>query len=304
MIAPTYLARVPCDENTARRLADRLTESIDADIAVSAFEAAPGAWSVEIYFSDPPDETAIRNLIAAGDPAAAQALRFETLSQRDWVAESLSGLKRVEAGRFIVHGRHERAHLPSARIAIEIEASLAFGTGHHGTTRGCLLALDRIARSWPKRPGRRRRPHVLDVGTGTGVLAIAAAKRLPVRVLGSDIDPVAVRVAKLNVRINGAGNSVEIVLAAGVTRRAVKSRGPYDLVFANILLSPLRRLASPLAGSLRPGAHLILSGLLTSQASAALAAYRPQGVALVRRIDLEGWTTLIMERRRIPRRQA
>ena len=185
------------DGRTAQRLADGLTEALDPGAtAIAAFEAANRAWTVEIYFEHAPDEAAVRRLVAdlAGD-GAGQALAFSPVAARDWVAASLDGLPPVRAGRFFVHGAHHRARVPANRIGIEIEAALAFGTGHHGTTRGCLLALDAIAKKcsrarpapplpargevgWGRRSSRKARWRVLDVGTGTGVLAIAAARAL------------------------------------------------------------------------------------------------------------------------------
>ncbi len=163
----------------------------------------------------------------------------------DWVTQSLAGLRPVRAGRFIVHGAHDRARIEPNDIGIEIEAALAFGTGHHGTTRGCLLALDDLAKR-----GRARR--VLDVGTGSGVLAIAAAKIFRTRVVASDIDRVAVEAARANARLNRAGATITFVHADGVNARAIAAGAPYDLIFANILLGPLMRLAVPLRAPRRP----------------------------------------------------
>jgi ribosomal protein L11 methyltransferase len=290
----TALARLDCDGATARRLADALAETFDAgDAAVAAFERPDGGWSFEVHFARPPDEAALRALVGAvAGEAAAQALALETVAARDWVAASLAGLKPVAAGRFLVHGAHDRARVPPHRIGIEIEAALAFGTGHHGTTRGCLLALD----AWLKRSGRRG-VRILDIGTGTGVLAIAAAKALRARVLASDIDRRAVEVARANARANGADALVEVVHAGGLAARRLRTRGPFDLVLANILLPPLRRLAAPIARVLAPGGHVILSGLLAAQAPAAIAAYRLQGLALQASIPLDEWVTLTLVRR-------
>src|SRR5690349_2666082 len=237
----TVVARLASDGATARRLADALAETFDAgDAAVAAFERPDGGWSFEAHFAQPPDEPALRALIGtiAGD-AAAQALVLETVAARDWVAASLAGLKPVAAGRFLVHGAHDRARVPPHRIGIEIEAALAFGTGHHGTTRGCLLALD----GWLKRRNAHLAPSpkILDIGTGTGVLAIAAARALRTRVTASDIDARAVAVARANARANAAGALVEVVHAGGLAARRLRERGPFDLVLANILLPPLRR---------------------------------------------------------------
>ena len=282
----TTVARLVCDEATAKRLADSLSEHLDlAETAVAAFEGIDGRWNVEIHFEQAPDEAAIRRLIgAAGGPAD---VMFETIAARDWVAASLADLKPVTAGRFTVHGAHDRPHLTANRIGIEIEAALAFGTGHHGTTRGCLLALDGIV----KRASPRR---VLDVGTGTGVLAIAAAKALRVPVLASDIDPEAVRIAHENARLNGVAPLVRCLHAAGLAAPGFRTRAPFDLVFANILLAPLKRLAGPMRPLLAPRGHVVLSGLLAAQEQAALAAYRPHGLMLVRRIPLGEWVTLVL----------
>jgi ribosomal protein L11 methyltransferase len=291
----TAIALLETDEQSAHRIADLVAESLPADdIAVALVDIGPGRWRVAVYFHAAPDEIMIRALTAAAaDDAAAAALRFERVAAKDWVRESLAGLAPVVAGRFIVHGAHDRARIPQNRIGIEIEAALAFGTGHHGTTRGCLLALDRICKSRGGAPTR-----ILDLGTGSGVLAIAAARALRQPVLATDIDGSAVRAARTNAARNRAGSFVEVVKADGVTGPKLRERAPYDLVFANILLRPLQRLAAPLTRLTAPGAHVVLSGLLASQANAAIAAYH--GLALERRIDLDGWTTLILVRRQRP----
>ncbi len=320
----TCLARVNCDGPTSRRLADALAE-VCVDAAVAAFERPDGTWGVEAHFAQAPDEASVRDLVAAVAGAqAARELVIETVAARDWVAASLAGLKPVAAGRFLVHGSHDRAHIPGHRIGIKIEAALAFGTGHHGTTRGCLLALDaylkrRGARPSPTLPtrfaatqrpspqpsprkngqrerGRRAKIHILDIGTGTGVLAIAAAKALRTRVVASDIDARAAEVARGNARTNAVGSLVEVVHASGLAARRLRARGPYDLVFANILLAPLRRLAAPIAQVLAPDARVILSGLLAAQAPAAIAAYRAQGLVFESCIPLDEWVTLVLGR--------
>lgn len=287
-MSESHLARIATDAATAGRLADAFADWLDA--AVVAFEQDGGGWTVEIHFESAPDENKIRDLVQAiAGETAVTALSFETVAARDWVAASLAGLKPVAAGRFVVHGAHDRATIPSHCVGIEIEAALAFGTGHHGTTRGCLLALDQILRA--HRPRR-----ILDVGTGTGVLAIAAAKALHHRVLASDIDARAVAVATENARINHVAPLIEVLHAPGLAARRVREHAPYDLVFANILLAPLRLLASPMARLLAQQARVILSGLLATQANAALAAYRSNDLALERRIVLDGWATLVLRR--------
>ena len=279
----------PVSEARAKYLADLFAETFDlAETAIAVFETAGAGWVAEILFRQPPDEDAFRAVVASiADQQAAAALTFATIADKDWVAASIAGLNPVEAGRFVVHGRHDRPRVPANRIGIEIEAALAFGTGHHGTTRACILALDTIVKS--RRPAR-----ILDIGTGTGVLAIAAAKALRSPVLANDIDRLAVTVARENARANHVGTCVRVVHAAGVTTDRVRERGPFGLVFANILLAPLRAFAVPLAALLAPGAHVVLSGLLPSQANAALAAYRARGLILERRMLLDGWVTLVM----------
>jgi ribosomal protein L11 methyltransferase len=291
---PTVVGLLETDEQSARRVVDLVAESLPADdIAVSRVDIGAGRWRVAMHFRAAPDEKIIRALTAAAaGKAAAKALRFERVAAKDWVRESLAGLAPVTVGRFIVHGAHDRARIPRNRIGIEIEAALAFGTGHHGTTRGCLLALDWLCKSLPRR-------RILDLGTGSGVLAIAAARALRQPVLATDIDGSAVRAARANAALNRAGSFVEVVMAAGVTGAKLRERAPYDLVLANILLRPLQRLATPLTRLTAPGARVVLSGLLASQANAAIAAYR--GLALERRIDLDGWTTLVLVRRQRPR---
>jgi ribosomal protein L11 methyltransferase len=197
-------------EQTARRVVDCLTESfVEGQAAIAAFERSDGRWGISMHFAEPPDQAQVRDLvgIAAGDDVA-KDITFDTVEAKDWVKATLEELVPVRAGRFIVHGQHDRSRVPPNKLGIEIEAALAFGTGHHGTTRGCLLLLDAVLKA-------RRLRRVLDLGTGTGVLAIAAAKALRRQVLASDIDPLAVRVARENSRLNGAGDLVETIAAVG-----------------------------------------------------------------------------------------
>src|SRR5262245_6778137 len=291
MNAPTTVARLACDEPTARRLAAFLGESLDKeDAAYAAFEDHDGRWQLAIHFCSAPDETRLRSLVklAAGETAA-DALRVEPVAAADWVAQGLAGLKPVRAGRFIVYGAHSRAAPRANDIGIEIEAALAFGTGHHGTTRGCLLALDDLAK-------RRKVRRALDIGTGAGVLAIAAARLWRTPAVAGDIDPVAVSAARANARLNRAASMITFVCAPGGGAQSIRARAPYDLILANILLGPLTRLAVPLCKLAGPGARIVLSGLLPGHANAVLAIYRAQGLALERRILLEGWVTLVMRR--------
>jgi ribosomal protein L11 methyltransferase len=303
----TAVARLATDAATARRISDAVTETFDCEeVAASAFEQANGRWSLTLDFRDSPDEAAVRALVAATAGAtAAQALVFETLAPTDWVRKSQEGLTPVGAGRFVVHAAHHRGRVQVNRIGIQIEVALAFGTGHHGTTRGCLLALDRIAKAQNRRRRarhagspirRRKRAMVLDVGTGTGVLAIAAAKALRRPVLASDIDARAVAIARDNARINGVADHIATLQAAGVGMRRFRQHGTFRLIFANILLEPLRGLATPMARLVAPGGYVVLSGLLAAQAPTALASYHARGLVLAHRIPIEGWMTLVLVR--------
>jgi ribosomal protein L11 methyltransferase len=290
--SPTHRASFAIgDEAAAKRVVDVLTEIFfDGDAAVAAFEQPDGRWDVTLHFADPPDRALLREIVGntAGHEVA-KTLGFDTVEAKDWVKASLEDLVPVPAGRFVVHGSHDRARVPPNKLGIEIEAALAFGTGHHGTTRGCLLLLDYVLRS--SRPKR-----VLDLGTGTGVLAIAAAKALHRAVLASDIDLPSVRVARENAALNDAGNRVQVIRATGFAAPDFATGGPFDLVLANILANPLRQLAGPMARHLAPGARVILSGLLTHQASAVIAAYRARGLVPLRHLRIEGWSSLLLRR--------
>jgi ribosomal protein L11 methyltransferase len=294
----SYRACVATSEAKARHILDALSETFDSsDVVVAASEERDGLWTVSLHFRDPPNETAVRALVGlAAGPETANALAFGSVAATDWVKASLQGLTPVEAGRFIVHGAHDRERVHQNRIGIEIEAALAFGTGHHGTTRGCLIALDRLARRW--RSGHGAKAGILDLGTGSGVLAIAAARALRRPVLATDNDAVAVRAARANARLNRAGALVEVIRADGFTARPLRAMAPFDLILANILLGPLKRMATPMARVAAANGHIILSGLLAAQASAALAAYRAQGLVLQHRIHLDGWVTLVLRQRR------
>jgi ribosomal protein L11 methyltransferase len=279
------------DERTARHVVDLLNESLDDDqAAIAAYERSDGCWDISAHFAEAPDQASIRELVAlaAGDEIA-HRITFDTVAPTDWVAASLKDLVPVPAGRFIVHGAHDRARIPANRLGIEIEAALAFGTGRHGTTRGCLLLLGEVLRS-------RQPQRVLDLGTGTGVLAIAAAKALRRQVLASDIDQVSVRVARDNARLNGVGNLVEAIHATGFSAPQFAARGPFDLVLANILANPLRQMATPMAAHLAPSASVILSGLLPHQAQGVIASYRARGLILRRHLRIDGWSSLLLRR--------
>ena len=206
-----------------------------------------------------------------------------------WLARTQAAFPEQRVGRrFAVHGTHQEGGAPPGRILLRLDAGLAFGSGEHGSTRGCLRALERVARRHPRR--------ILDLGTGSGILAIAAAKLLRRPVLATDIEPWAVRVAGENARLNGVGHQVRPLLASGWRGRAVRAAGPYDLVMANILARPLCLMARDLARNLAPGGVATLSGLLTWQARMVLAAHRRQGLRLIGSIQDGNWTSLIVQR--------
>jgi len=284
-----FAASLEADVQTANRLADVFFDRFAGDGGVSIVDAGRGRWRVTLYVGHAVEARLARKIAASADIAAPE-LRFSRLATADWVKQSLTGLAPVEAGRFIVHGAHDRARVAPNRIGIEIEAALAFGTGHHGTTRGCLLALDAMC----KARGARRAPlhRILDLGTGSGVLAIAAARALRRRVLAADIDPQAVDAARKNARRNGVGPLLEVLRADGLA--CLRGRAPFDLVFANILLDPLQRFAAALMQLVAPGARVTLSGVLPAQANTLIAAYHR--LTLQRRIDIDGWTTLVFAR--------
>lgn len=295
---PTHRASfVIRNERAATRAADALGEILaEGGAAVTAFARGDGRWAVTVHFAQPPDEPLVRAQVTrvAGTDVA-RTVVFDTLDGKDWVKASLEDLVPVPAGRFVVHGRHDRARVGTNKLSIEIEAALAFGTGHHGTTRGSLLLLDHVLKG-------RRIMRVLDLGTGTGVLAIAAAKALrhttslPINVLASDIDATAVGVARENARLNGVGRRVRVIRAVGFSASDFRRDGPFDLVLSNILANPLKALAGEMPTHLAPSARLILSGLLTPQAGEVIAAYRARGLVPLRHVTIEGWTSLLLTR--------
>jgi ribosomal protein L11 methyltransferase len=212
----------------------------------------------------------------------------ETLPDIDWVAKSLEGLKAVRAGGFVVHGAHEREEAAPGEIAIEIEAGLAFGTGHHGTTAACLEMLASLVPA-------RRPANALDLGTGSAVLAIAIARLAPIPVLATDIDPVAVAVAADNVALNGVSAHVTTQVAAGFDDPVFALRSPFELIVANILAGPLIELAPQMRSHLAPGGALVLSGILERQHDAVVAAYEAQGLRRIATLHREGWVAIRLE---------
>src|SRR5438093_8381951 len=251
------------DEHTAKGVVDALTEFFfEGQAAIAAFERPDGRWDVTVHFADAPDQALVRELVTnAAGADIAEGIAFDTVEAKDWVKASLEDLVPVPAGRFIVHGQHDRERIAPNKLGIEIEAALAFGTGHHGTTRGCLLLLDHVLKAW--RPRR-----VLDLGTGTGVLAIAAARALHEKVLASDIDPPSVQVARENARLNVAGHLVQTIRATGFSAPQFVAAAPFDLVLANVLANSLRQLAALMERHMAPSARYILLGVVVTSVTA------------------------------------
>ncbi len=290
--------RLSTTEGQARALTELLGEMLDpTETAVSAFEEGDGSldpntnppWLVEIYFATPPREEAMRDMLRPIVGAQADTAPFDQVTQKDWVKASLEGLNPVRAGRVLVHGSHDRDQLRANDISIEIEASLAFGTGHHGTTAGCLLALNDVLKV-------RRPIRALDVGTGTGILALALALQVKRKVVAGDIDVEAVHVSRANARLNRAPHLLELYVAPGVRHATANRVRHFDLVMANILARPLMRLSAAITRVLAGHGTLILSGLLLKDVPGVLAAYRMQGLTLVRQSQREGWATLVLKR--------
>lgn len=278
------------DRDAARTIAGLLEESIEQPpLAVSLFEVPGGGWTVDAYYDHEPERSAIADVADSASPGCTLAL--EPVADENWVAVSQAGLPPVEAGRFLIHGSHDRPVGRQRRNAIEIDAGEAFGTAHHATTLGCLFAIDRLTR-------QRRFDRVLDLGCGSGVLAIAAARVLPdATITASDFDPEAVRVASENVRKNALAGRIGVVTSLGLALPLLRRRAPYDLVIANILAEPLIDIAQRLAHVVRPQGVVVLSGILQSQAAAVLAAYGAAGFARLQTDRLNGWVILTLGRR-------
>jgi ribosomal protein L11 methyltransferase len=278
----------------------------DEAISVSLFEiededtAEAVGWQVDLLFREPPDPRTLAACLDRGFAAAGaklQDIAVTRVAPDDWARATELRLPPLRAGRFVVHGSHARQGLPADAVAIEIDAGLAFGSGEHATTQSCLSAIDRLAR-------QRRFARVLDLGCGSGVLAIAAAKCWPARVLAVDNDPIAVRVAADNARLNGVGPAVRAVLADGYRHPEIRRSRPFDLILANILADPLIELAPALRAHLAAGGRVVLSGLLDRQAWAVVAAHRRQGLRLLNQIQRGPWMALVLglpPRRRLSR---
>lgn len=261
--------------------------------AISAFEQPDGAWRVEGLAVTPPEHGAViaRLALAWNGRGETPSVDVDRLPARDWLGENQASFVPFRVGRFFVHGGNFTGRVPAGTVPLLIDAATAFGTGEHGSTKGCLLALSRLAR--PRR--------ILDMGTGTGILAVAAAKRYRRNVLAADIEAEAVRVARINAARNGVAARIQPVRAGGYSRRSLMQGAPFDLVLANILARPLALLARDLGRALATRGVAVLAGLLPRQETLVLTAHQAVGLHLAARIDVGGWRTLILARgRRVP----
>ncbi len=284
---------VTSTEKGAAEILDILTEVFgeeDFAIATTEVDEKKDLWEASVYLMAS-EEADVRQRIAEGLAKAFPNIEIvrEVIPDVDWVAKSLEGLTPVRAGRFLVHGSHDRDKVKPNDLSIEIDAGQAFGTGHHGTTAGCLEMIDAVVRA-------ERPRNALDLGTGSGVLAIAVRKLRNIPVLATDIDPVAVRVAKENVRRNGIATGLRLETAPGFHSPAFDHEGPFDLIIANILARPLMKMAPQLARHLTPGGSVILSGILATQRWKVLSAYNGVRLRHVRTLWRNGWVTIHLQR--------
>ena len=286
---PTFTALTTLDgQDAAQALGDALERLDPEPTGVGVFEVEDGSglWEVGGYFTAPPDEIALALLAKAH---GAKDFSVSELPETDWVAHVKRELSPVAAGRFFVYGAHDADKVPAGAVALRIEAAMAFGTGHHGTTLGCLMALDDMLTA-----GLVKK-NVADIGCGTAVLAMAAARVWPNPVLASDIDAVAVEVARANTAANGLAERVHVIEAAGFDHLDFAAAAPLDLVFANILKGPLIALAPDMARHISPGGHAILSGILNPQADEVVGCYEAEGFKAIERREFGDWTTLVLE---------
>lgn len=274
-----------------RSVAEAAAASLDSDpllegatYSILEEDEDRGIWRIDAFPNDEDDARGIEARLKAHDGLT---VVVEKLADADWLAMSLSGLPPVRAGRFFVYGAHDQGIVPKNTVNLKIDAGAAFGTGHHGTTVGCLMAFDELLK-------KERFERVLDVGCGTGVLAIAAAKTGSKVAVGTDIDQPSVRIANENAKLNQA--NARFVHAFGLNDRKVRGQGPYDLVFANILAPPLVSLSQDIKEALSLGGVAILSGLLRTQERRVSAAYLSRGFILERRIHRDAWSALVLRR--------
>lgn len=288
MTTYTALTTLP-DQAKAEALAELLERMTPEPIGIGTFEIEDGSgtWEVGGYFNSRPDEAGLALLATMHN---ARPFAVSKVEDKDWVSQVRRELTPVPAGRFVVYGGHDRHVVPSNKIGLEIEAAMAFGTGHHGTTQGCLMGLDDLVTKGYEAT------NVADIGSGTGVLAMGAASVWPCRAIASDIDPVAEMTARANVAANGLKHRVQTCTAVGFRSELIRQRAPFDLIFANILANPLKRLAPDMAKYSSPGTIIILSGILNRQALGVEAVYRGQGFHRYAKRVIGEWTTLTLKR--------
>lgn len=281
---------VPASARAAFEMA--LQETLGEESPLASTENRGGeTWRLEAYLEAPPAQQLLSRVVAAVADAfriAAPSLILSEIQDRDWVAENQRSFLPFSIGRFFVYPSFHKGGVPRGQTGIQIDPGMAFGTGTHPTTRGCLTAIDELGRAG-------RIESAIDVGCGSGILAIALTGVARRRVVACDNDPVAVRVTEENARINNVEKRIVAVAAEGLNHDIIRRRAPYQLIVANILAQPLIELAPEISGGLDNGGHVVLSGLLTSQAPQVQAAYRAQGIKLAKRIDADEWSTLVLE---------
>ena len=284
----TALTTLPGKIN-ASDLGDALERLTPQPIGVGVFELEDGSglWEVGAYFSEKPDDISLALLAAVFQ---AEGFKISELPQIDWVSKVQRSLKPVVAGRFFVYGSHDSDKVPPDCEPLLIEASMAFGTGHHGTTKGCLLALEQLIKVGFKAK------NVIDVGCGTAVLAMAAARIFSANVIASDIDSVAHSVAKMNIIANGLDQNIQCFEASGFAHEQIKTKNPFDLIFANILLAPLLGLATDISKYSLSGGYVVLSGILSEQAELVVKKYTGIGFSLSNQIEIGEWVTIIFRK--------
>ena len=284
----TALTTLPGKIN-ASDLGDALERLTPQPIGVGVFELEDGSelWEVGAYFSEKPDDISLALLAAVFQ---AEEFKISELPQIDWVSKVQRSLKPVVAGRFFVYGSHDSDKVPPDCEPLLIEASMAFGTGHHGTTKGCLLALEQLIKVGFKAK------NVIDVGCGTAVLAMAAARIFSANVIASDIDSVAHSVAKMNIIANGLDQNIQCFEASGFAHEQIKTKNPFDLIFANILLAPLLGLATDISKYSLSGGYVVLSGILSEQAELVVKKYTGVGFSLSNQIEIGEWVTIIFRK--------
>ncbi|WP_162653622.1 50S ribosomal protein L11 methyltransferase [Lentilitoribacter sp. Alg239-R112] len=288
---------VTTDEKTSDFLSDLFEVTFEEDGFASStteIDEVNKIWEASVYVNPEDVQTTIERLneIFAQNSLTLD-ISHEVLPDIDWVTHTLKGLKPVTSGRFIVHGSHDRNSVQPHHIPVEINAAQAFGTGHHGTTAGCLEMIEHVSKT--SHTKLRSTAPILDLGTGSGVLAIAAAKLARTYVLATDIDPIATKIAEENAVLNKAANYIEFATVNGFASKVFNERGPFGLIIANILARPLMKMAPKIAKNLQTGGTVILSGILAEQRWKVLSAFNNQGLYHQKTIWRNGWVTIVLK---------